>query len=295
MRWTERQQALLQELGVRLWLPPDAAPQVPSEPQIEVAPPAASVVHRPAVVAQADMVPQAPLPVQVRPAPVPTVLQRPAMVPDTPALTAPEPARSGQHEGVAAMDWPALRAAVEGCRACRLCESRTQTVFGVGHPQAEWMLVGEAPGEQEDRQGEPFVGKAGQLLDRMLVSVGLTRGEASAERQVYIANVLKCRPPGNRNPEPQEVAQCEPFLKRQVALVRPRLILAMGRFAVQSLLGTTDPIGRLRGRVHQYQGVPLVVTYHPAYLLRNPLDKSKSWEDLCLAREVLAGTPPRQP
>jgi DNA polymerase len=186
------------------------------------------------------------------------------------------------------MDWPALREAVAGCRACVLCESRRQTVFGVGNEQAHWMLIGEAPGEQEDRQGEPFVGKAGQLLDNMLRAVGLTRQEAEPARQVYIANVLKCRPPANRNPEPPEVAQCEPFLKRQVELVAPRLILAMGRFAVQSLLASQEPIGRLRGKVHRYHGVPVVVTYHPAYLLRNPLDKARSWEDLCLAAEVLA-------
>jgi DNA polymerase len=151
------------------------------------------------------------------------------------------------------------------------------------------MIIGEAPGEQEDLKGEPFVGKAGQLLDNMLRAVGLTRADAPAEQQVFIANVLKCRPPMNRNPEPQEVAQCEPFLKRQVELVRPKLILAMGRFAVQSILQTGEPIGRLRGRVHQYHGVPVVVTYHPAYLLRNPLDKARAWDDLCLAREVRAG------
>ncbi|HMZ00564.1 MAG TPA: uracil-DNA glycosylase, partial [Burkholderiaceae bacterium] len=190
--------------------------------------------------------------------------------------------------GVAAMDWPQLREAVAGCRACQLCESRRQTVFGVGHERAQWMLVGEAPGEQEDRLGEPFVGKAGQLLDAMLRAVGLTRQPAAPEQQVYIANVLKCRPPANRNPEPQEVAQCEPFLKRQVELVAPKLILAMGRFAVQSLLASQEPIGRLRGKVHRYHGVPVVVTYHPAYLLRNPLDKARAWDDLCLAREVLA-------
>jgi DNA polymerase len=186
------------------------------------------------------------------------------------------------------MDWLALREAVATCRACGLCDSRTRTVFGVGHEQARWMIVGEAPGEQEDREGEPFVGKAGQLLDQMLKAVGFTRESAPPERQVYIANVLKCRPPANRNPLPEEVARCEPYLRRQVALVRPTLILAMGRFAVQSLLGTSEPIGRLRGRVHAYEGVPVVVTYHPAYLLRTPQDKARSWEDLCLAREVLA-------
>ncbi len=148
------------------------------------------------------------------------------------------------------------------------------------------MVVGEAPGEQEDRQGEPFVGKSGQLLDNMLRAIGLSRTEApeaDPATQVYIANSVKCRPPGNRNPEPDELAQCEPFLIRQVALVQPKIILAMGRFAVQSLLRSQEPIGRLRGRVHRYQGVPLIVTYHPAYLLRNLEDKAQAWDDLCLA------------
>ncbi len=186
------------------------------------------------------------------------------------------------------MDWPALRAAVESCTACRLCESRRTTVFGVGNEQAHWMIVGEAPGEQEDRQGEPFVGKAGQLLDNMLRAIGLTREPGPPERQVFIANTLKCRPPNNRNPEPDEMNSCEPFLLRQIALLRPRIIVAMGRFAVQSLLRSSEPVGRLRSRVHSFHGVPLVVTYHPAYLLRNPEDKARSWEDLCLAREVAA-------
>ena len=176
------------------------------------------------------------------------------------------------------MDWASLEAAVAGCQACGLCRGRRNTVFGVGDRQAGWMLVGEAPGENEDLRGEPFVGNAGQLLDNMLRAVGLDR-----QQGVYIANVIKCRPPGNRNPEPAEVAQCEPFLRRQIALVRPRIIVAMGRFAVQSLLGTQEPIGKLRGRLHQYEGVPVVVTYHPAYLLRNLPDKAKAWADLCLA------------
>jgi DNA polymerase len=193
---------------------------------------------------------------------------------------------------IAALDWDGLRAAVADCRACELCRSRRQTVFGVGHPRAHWMVVGEAPGEQEDRQGEPFVGPAGQLLDRMLAALGLTRAETgeglTPARQVYIANTLKCRPPRNRNPEAAELAQCEPFLVRQIQLVRPRILLAMGRFAVQQLLRTSDPVGRLRGRVHAYQGVPVVVTYHPAYLLRNLADKAKAWDDLCLAAETLS-------
>jgi len=151
------------------------------------------------------------------------------------------------------------------------------------------MIVGEAPGEQEDLRGEPFVGRSGQLLDSMLRSIGLTRQEDTPARQVYIANTLKCRPPANRNPEPGELAQCEPFLIRQIELVQPEIILAMGRFAVQALLRSSEPVGRLRGRVHRYQGVALVVTYHPAYLLRNPQDKARAWEDLCLALDVARG------
>ncbi len=173
------------------------------------------------------------------------------------------------------------------CTACTLCEGRTQTVFGSGHEQAHWMVVGEAPGEQEDRQGEPFVGPAGQLLDRMLAALQLGRGsEGPPAQRVYIANTLKCRPPRNRNPSAEEMAQCEPYLVRQIELLKPRIILAMGRYAVQALLRSDEPIGRLRGRIHRYQGVPLVVTYHPAYLLRNLPDKAKAWEDLCLAARV---------
>jgi uracil-DNA glycosylase len=148
------------------------------------------------------------------------------------------------------------------------------------------MIVGEAPGEQEDLKGEPFVGAAGQLLDAMLAALGLSRNDGPAERQVFIANTLKCRPPRNRNPEPDELARCEPFLRRQIELVQPRIILAMGRFALQLLLRSDEAVGRLRGRVHQYEGVPLIVTYHPAYLLRQPADKAKAWEDLCLAASV---------
>jgi len=234
---------------------------------------------------------EAPAASAVLPEPLPDEVVMPVVtqaevVPVAPvALVAPEvplqvPA-SDREGGIAAMDWPALDAAVAACTACGLCSTRTNTVFGVGDRQAEWMLVGEAPGENEDQQGEPFVGQAGKLLDNMLASLGLARG-----RNVFIANVLKCRPPGNRNPEPEEVAQCEPFLRRQIALVRPRVIVVLGRFAAQSLLRTTTPIGKLRGTVHSYQGIPVVVTYHPAYLLRTLTDKARAWEDLCLAREV---------
>jgi uracil-DNA glycosylase family 4 len=179
------------------------------------------------------------------------------------------------------LDWDALVERVASCERCRLCEKRTHAVFGVGDRNADWMLIGEAPGENEDKQGEPFVGQAGKLLDNMLRSLTLARGS-----NVYIANVIKCRPPGNRNPEPAELARCEPYLQRQVALVKPKLIVALGRFAAQSLLKTDASISSLRGRVHRYEGVPVIVTYHPAYLLRSLADKSKAWADLCLARDT---------
>lgn len=180
--------------------------------------------------------------------------------------------------------WIALKQAVPACTACGLHKSRTQTVFGVGDEQADWMLIGEAPGAEEDRLGEPFVGQAGRLLDSMLAAIELERGD-----NVYIANVLKCRPPGNRNPQPEEVAKCSPHLLKQIELVRPKLIVAMGRFAAQTLLGTDASIASLRGRVFRYAEVPLVVTYHPAYLLRNLPDKAKAWADLVFARRVING------
>ena len=194
-------------------------------------------------------------------------------------MPAAEPRPAGTP--VAMLDWDALAARVRDCTHCRLCEKRTNTVFGVGDREADWMLIGEAPGENEDKQGEPFVGQAGKLLDNMLQSLALKRGD-----NVYIANVIKCRPPGNRNPEPDEVASCEPYLQRQVALVKPKLIVALGRFAAQTLLKTDASIASLRGRVHAYEGVPVIVTYHPAYLLRSLQDKSKAWADLCLARDT---------
>jgi len=184
------------------------------------------------------------------------------------------------------MEWDALAQAVSQCQACKLCSGRTNTVFGVGDKKADWLIVGEAPGENEDLQGEPFVGQAGKLLDNMLKALGLDRNN-----KVYIANVLKCRPPGDRNPAPEELAQCEPFLRRQVQLLQPKIVLAMGRFAVQALLGTSEPIGKLRGRAHEYLGIPVVVTYHPTYLLRNLPDKAKAWADLCLARQLMRAQP----
>ncbi len=182
----------------------------------------------------------------------------------------------------ASLDWPELEAAVAACTACALHRGRTQTVFGVGDRAADWLIVGEAPGAEEDRRGEPFVGRAGKLLDAMLAAIGLDRG------RVFIANVLKCRPPDNRDPRPEEAAACAGYLHRQIALLRPRLILAVGRVAAHHLLDTDEKVGRLRGTVHRHEpsGLPLVVTYHPAYLLRSPAQKRKAWDDLLLACRV---------
>lgn len=188
---------------------------------------------------------------------------------------------------IARLDWEQLEEEVRQCTACSLCASRTQAVFGVGDRQAKWLIVGEAPGADEDRQGEPFVGRAGKLLNPMLQAIGLKR------EQVYIANILKCRPPENRDPAPAEAASCRPFLERQIALIQPRIILAVGRIAAQNLLDTDTQIGKLRGRVHHFGAarIPLVVTYHPAYLLRSPREKRKSWDDLRLARRALTLMP----
>jgi len=186
---------------------------------------------------------------------------------------------------IAADSWDAVGADVASCTRCGLCQTRTRTVFGVGDRQAQWLVVGEAPGADEDRQGEPFVGRAGGLLNSMLRGIGLAR------EQVFIANVLKCRPPNNRDPAPAEVEQCLPYLERQIALLKPRIMLAVGRIAAQNLLATDTPIGKLRGHVHSFGAarIPLVVTYHPAYLLRSPTEKRKAWEDLKFARRVAAG------
>jgi len=197
---------------------------------------------------------------------------------------AAEPA-GADGEPVAALGWDALAQRVAACTRCGLATTRSQTVFGVGDQAARWMVVGEAPGADEDRAGEPFVGRAGQLLNAMLRAAGLERG------QVYIANVLKCRPPGNRDPLPEEVRSCLPYLHRQIALLDPALILCVGRIAAQNLLGVDTPLGQLRGRVHELKplGKRVVVTYHPAYLLRSPGEKRKAWADLQLAMETARG------
>ena len=182
------------------------------------------------------------------------------------------------------MGWPELKARVAGCTDCPLHQKRNQSVFGVGDENADWLFVGEGPGAEEDAQGEPFVGQAGKLLDNMLAAIQLKRGQ-----NVYIANVVKCRPPGNRNPEPAEALACEPYLQRQIELIRPKLIVALGRVAVSNLLATDASIASLRGKVHRYRGIPLIVTYHPAYLLRTLPDKAKAWVDLRFAVRTMAG------
>ena len=179
------------------------------------------------------------------------------------------------------LDWDALRASVSVCTRCSLHQTRTQTVFGVGDPNADWMFIGEAPGAEEDRRGEPFVGRSGRLLDQMLAAIGQSRDS------VFIANIIKCRPPNNRDPKPEEASACRDYLERQIAIVKPRIIIAVGKIAAQNLLGTDSPVGRMRGKRHSFGNVPLVVTYHPAYLLRSPSQKRKSWDDLCLARNIV--------
>lgn len=274
MRLDDRQLAMLREMGIRVWPPGVPGPvsaQTASALPNETESGTGGVASHPIGPARPDSV---------------------AAAQDAPSAAAS--VETGHRPpGVQTMGWDALRESARTCTACKLCEGRKQAVFGTGSTQAQWLIVGEAPGEQEDLQGEPFVGKSGQLLDAMLRAIGLTRGDADPQHQVYIANTIKCRPPANRNPQPDELAQCEPFLIRQLELLQPRIILAMGRFAVQSLLRSTEPVGRLRGRVHRYQGVPLIVTYHPAYLLRNPEDKARAWDDLCLAVEAALAAAPR--
>jgi uracil-DNA glycosylase len=213
---------------------------------------------------------------------------KPSAVPGAPAPV--PPTADERRATIMKMDWQALKARVAGCVDCKLHEQRNRTVFGVGDPNAEWLFVGEGPGADEDQQGEPFVGQAGRLLDNMLAAIKLKRGE-----NVYIANVVKCRPPGNRNPASDESGQCEPYLERQIELIRPRLIVALGKTAAVNLIGRDASIASLRGKVHDYMGIPLIVTYHPAYLLRTLPDKAKAWADLCFAVATMQGlqTQPR--
>ncbi|MFN4104340.1 MAG: uracil-DNA glycosylase family protein [Tepidimonas sp.] len=269
----ERRSALLAEIGVPAWWQPRA------------------LLPRPAAPAEAPTLVEPTLPVRTAPIPKIPAPEAPAPVPiERPVALQPA-------TEIATLDWPELETAIHACQRCGLAACRQRPVPGVGDRRPTWLIVGEAPGEEEDRQGEPFVGRTGRLLDRMLAALDLQRGHG-----VYIANVLKCRPPRNRNPEPEEIARCAPYLLRQIALLQPRLVLALGRFAAQTLLAeggclpaqelAATPLGRLRGRVFQARlgqlTLPVVVSYHPAYLLRNPVDKGKAWADLCLAAETLA-------
>lgn len=190
-----------------------------------------------------------------------------------------EPTQLRKHS--VATDWPPLKKQVQDCTECNLRSTCTQTVFGVGDEKAEWLFVGEGPGADEDVQGEPFVGQAGKLLDNMLAAIKLKRGH-----NVYIANIVKCRPPNNRTPEAEEIAQCLPYLQMQISLIKPKLIVALGKTAATALLGRDETLGSLRGAIHEYQGIPLIITYHPAYLLRSPAEKAKAWQDLCFAMKT---------
>jgi len=248
-----------------VWRPRAASASV--QPAIEVAPVAEPVLAAPEIETAV------------------AVIETEAETETSPVPAKPDvdvPLGESRRHSIMQMEWEALRECVTNCQSCTLSKTRTQTVFGVGDPSADWLLVGEAPGVEEDKRGEPFVGQAGKLLDNMLAAIQIKRGE-----NVYIANVLKCRPPENRDPHGDEVTQCDPFLKRQVELIQPKLIVAMGRFAAQSILNTEASISSLRGKLHDYNGVPVIVTYHPAYLLRNLPDKSKAWEDLCFARATM--------
>jgi len=310
----KRQRAMLAEMGVRVWSPMSEAAVmgVPAVETLMADTSAASAVSLPAeavMQAHADEAHGFAAASELATQAIASAAGYEQAVRQIPtahvAKVEAAPLLIQRPEGIDQMDWPALHTTVSSCQACTLCGTRQNTVFGVGAPtkegeapQVDWLIVGEAPGEDEDRQGEPFVGQAGKLLDNMLGAMKLSRtGERTAEGGgVYIANVLKCRPPGNRNPKPEEVAQCLPYLERQVALLKPKMILAMGRFAVQALLRDSvpelegTPYGKLRGRVYQYQGVPVVVTYHPNYVLRNLPEKAKVWADLCLAMAHLKGS-----
>lgn len=299
-----RQRSMLEAMGIMLWLPEASDPAVPvvSDAAPDLIPASDFKPNQPPALVESAQDATKIIATTPSAAPsTPTALSTPVLRPPAPI---PTPERVPLPAGLAAMAWPELQRAVANCQACGLCASRKNTVFGVGPassdalqaPQVDWLIVGEAPGEHEDLQGEPFVGQAGKLLDNMLAAmkVGVGSGPAptglSRRHGIYITNVLKCRPPANRNPSPEEVAMCEPYLARQIELLRPKVIVAMGKFAIQSLTGSTEAVGKLRGRVHtlrhpSYQA-PVIVTYHPAYLLRNLPDKAKAWSDLLLAMQT---------
>ncbi|CAB3821020.1 hypothetical protein LMG26846_00472 [Achromobacter insuavis] len=293
------QRLWLRELGMeRLWLRPAPqpvavpAPQVvvskTDSPAVEPAGAAAAPVRDVAAPPPAAAQPQAQAPAARAAGPGPGLRNGPPPKPaPKAAVEEAAPAVIPVAEAVKNANLDELREQVLACTACGLCGGRRHAVFGHGGQPTRWLVVGEAPGEQEDRQGQPFVGRSGQLLDAMLSAVGMSR-----ERDVFIANVIKCRPPGNRNPKPEEIAACSPYLMRQIALLKPERILVLGRFAAQTLLGTDATIGSLRGRVHQMKTdegreIPVIVSYHPAYLLRSPAEKARAWQDLKLAARLV--------
>ena len=281
--WSERHRQMLRVMGLRVWgseVQTPAAPEIGSKPMLA----AGALVSTKAV---AD---SGPTKMPTRP---------------TSSLEAMPPkqsiASSATPVAGAGLAWAPLRAAVADCRACPLCEGRTQTVFGSGHQQAHWLIVGDAPGAEEDAAGEPFVGAAGQLMDNMLAALGLSRqADGDPGQRAFLVNAVKCRPPPSRSPQAQDIQLCAPFLQQQIELVQPKVIVAMGRLAAQALLSVDAPLGQLRGQVHTVGGKPLVVTYHPSSLLRSPTDKSKAWADLCLAaglieKRVQLGVDPSSP
>jgi DNA polymerase len=248
-----------------------SAPSITAEP-------AAAAGRAAADAGAVSVAPPAPLPRAPMPRPVATVMK--ATAPSVETALPIDPARV---EKIAQADWKTLAEITTGCAACVLCKQRKQAVFGVGALAAHWLFIGEGPGAEEDQTGEPFVGQAGKLLDAMLAAAGLQRG-----REVYIANVVKCRPPGNRTPQPDEAAACAPLLDRQIDLIQPKIIVALGKTAITRLTGSDAAMAALRGRVHTYRNIPVIATYHPAYLLRNLPEKMKAWEDLQLAKTTLA-------
>jgi len=267
-----RRRACLEAMGIELWRVRGEGNRLAENAPSHTEPPGQG-----SETGGGSLAPQRPLPTRTHPDQAPAVANlEPAAPQRATTVLGPEP--SG-------FSWEELEVAVKTCTACDLHETRTQTVFGVGDRSTSLMVVGEAPGSDEDRQGEPFVGRAGQLLNAMLQAIGFAR------EQVYIANIIKCRPPGNRDPHIEETAACQPFLHRQIALIQPRLILSVGRISAHNLLGTEEAVGRLRGRVHRFDpgDIPLIVTYHPAYLLRRPQEKSKAWQDLQAAYRTLGG------
>ena len=290
----KRQRAMLQEMNVHVWWPQPTDAAV-----LAMAPAPVPVASAPARHAAAS--PRgAPTAAHSVDAGLAALAALPVVTAASQSAPHGSTSANPQDPSIATLGWSALQQAVSTCRACPLCEARKNTVFGVGEPaaqlqaapQVDWLVVGEAPDEEEDRTGEPFAGQAGQLLDNMLKAMGVSR-----QHNVFLVSVVKCRPPGNRNPEPQEIAQCEPFLRRQIELLQPKVILAMGRYAMNSLLQMSVPdvhkmpLGKLRGQVYGYasagRSIPVIATYHPAYLLRNLPEKAKAWADLCLAMQAM--------